>query len=79
MVEIPYLCDATLRLDARGYYIKKHHHPHKRAIVDGNITIREATTLETFRDETLSFPQPHYLLTLDQTSFATPSRLFLPE
>lgn len=42
-----------LRLDARGYNIKKHHHPHKRAILDGKITIREATTLKTFRDETL--------------------------
>lgn len=35
-------------------------------------------TLETFRDETLSFPQTTSF-THGQTSFATPSRLFLPE
>lgn len=55
---------AILLLDARGYYIKKHHHPHKRAIVDGKITMGEAMTLETFRDETLSFPQPHNIYSL---------------
>lgn len=55
---------AILLLDARGPNIKKHHHPHKRAIVDGKITMGEAMTLETFRDETLSFPQPHNIYSL---------------